>query len=527
MNCIFHKLDEDSIHPTTHPWIQVYCDRPQNQRRSHDSCTMSPDIWLRSDGNCIGAKLAHAAPSEFSFFSVCLVLEPFKKIRCCIYTKWFCMDSTFTNLEGLIREAGLEFPFAKEAPKKKFLLVGTHAHQVTGYSKVTYNIIHELSKYAEFELYHFGFQKFLINSGDYRPYPPNVDVYDPVLKEKESGSESEMGFGFSQLPAYVRNVKPDVIMIYNDAGVVCKFLEKLSESIPEHERTYKMIVYLDQVYTIQRPDLLARMDKDADLFFAFTAYWKDVLTRQGVKKPIHVLRHGFDTSQFACMDRTSIRTKHSVPTDAFVILNLNRNTPRKHHDIAVVAFAELVAKHPDKPLLMMAICDGGEMGGYPLQEIFLRELLRLQLNPQQHGSKFVLSKGSMSFTDTMINELYALSDIGINTAEGEGFGLCQFEAMGVGIPQVVSDVGGFKDFCIHNLNSIVIPVKWCSYLALGQSALGGVAELVNPLDVCLGIERYLLDPSLRKRHGEKARETVCSYVWANETKTLANVLQTL
>jgi glycosyltransferase involved in cell wall biosynthesis len=436
------------------------------------------------------------------------------------------MDSTFINLADLIRDAGLEVPGEIQTSKKKFMIVGTHTQQVTGYSKVTYHMIQELAKYDYLELYHFGFQKFAFNTQGYREYPAGVDVYDPVQKEKEFGVEGESGFGFSQLPAYVRKVQPDCILIYNDAGVICRFLEKLA-TLLDVERTYKLIVYLDQVYTIQRPELLARIDKDAHVYFAFTQYWKEILQKQGIKKPIHILRHGFDPKQFVVMDRQSLRLKHSISPNAFVILNLNRNTPRKHHDLAVMAFAKLIAKHPDQPLLMLGICDGGESGGYPLLEVFIRELSNLQLNPQQHGSKFVLSKGSMTFSDSMINELYCLSDIGINTAEGEGFGLCQFEAMGVGVPQVVSDVGGFKDFCVHEQNSLVVPVKWRSYLALGHSALGGIAELVDPEDVCLALERYLLNPALRVVHGQNARTTVCSYTWEKEVAPLAQVLQTL
>jgi len=32
-------------------------------------------------------------------------------------------------------------------PKTKFLFVGTHSHQFTGYSKVSYNLMKELSKH--------------------------------------------------------------------------------------------------------------------------------------------------------------------------------------------------------------------------------------------------------------------------------------------------------------------------------------------------------------------------------------------
>jgi hypothetical protein len=144
------------------------------------------------------------------------------------------------------------------------------------------------------------------------------------------------------------------------------------------------------------------------MYFAFTQYWKEVLEKQGVRKPIHILRHGFDPLQFVPLERGRMREKHNISEDKFVILNLNRNTPRKHHDIVVTAFAELIARHPEKPLMLLAICDGGETGGYPLIEIFMRELVRLHLNPQQHGSKFVLSNTSMTFTGLLPGSSYTI-----------------------------------------------------------------------------------------------------------------------
>ena len=45
------------------------------------------------------------------------------------------------------------------AGKLKFLLVGTHAHQFTGYSKVTYNLVKILARQSWCSVTHFGFQK--------------------------------------------------------------------------------------------------------------------------------------------------------------------------------------------------------------------------------------------------------------------------------------------------------------------------------------------------------------------------------
>jgi glycosyltransferase involved in cell wall biosynthesis len=337
-----------------------------------------------------------------------------------------------------------------------------------------------------------------------------------------------MGFGFSQLPDYVRKVKPDVILIYNDAGVICRFLDKLTEKLTEAERKqYKMIIYLDQVYVIQRPELLGRIEKDADAYFAFTQYWKQMLEKQGVKKPIYVLRHGFDASQFVIKDRVAMRKKHGIPENLFLFLNLNRNTPRKRYDIVVTAFAELVARHPTKPLALLAVCDGGETGGFPIQEIYLRELERLGVPIQFHAQKLMITKSALTYTDELINELYSLSDVGITAAEGEGFGLCQFEAMGVGIPQVVPWIGGFRDFCEHGKNCQTVKPKYRSYLALGQSSVGGMAELVDAHDLMLAAEEYVMDSDMRASHGVKARETVLQYSWTKEVAGLERVIQTI
>jgi len=427
--------------------------------------------------------------------------------------------SNFANLNALLANIPQQTPVQR---KVKFMLVATHTNQTTGYSKVTHNIVHELVKYPWISVYHFAFQNFVKNQQPNRAYPPNVNVYDPFLNEKD---HSEQGFGFSQLPEYVRQVKPDFIMIYNDASIICRFLDKLQEQLQPEERTYKTIIYLDQVYKIQRPEFLDRINKDADIYFAFTNYWREILQQQGITKPIYVLRHGFEPNEFKPLNRDAMRKKHNIPQHVFLFLNLNRNTPRKRHDIVVQAFAELVAKYPTKPLGLLAVCDIGHLGGYPIKEIYMRELIRLGLPPQFHTHKLMVTEHSMAWDDSVINELYSMSDVGITAADGEGVGLCQFEAMGVGIPQVVPYIGGFRDFCIPNHNSMCVTPKYELYLPLALSGIGGKSEIVEATDLALAAEEYILDTDLREAHGKAARETVLGYKWADEVKQLVEVLR--
>jgi glycosyltransferase involved in cell wall biosynthesis len=423
----------------------------------------------------------------------------------------------FTTLHSLLNAVSNN---SQQRPKK-FLLVSTHAQQTTGYSKVSYNLVQQLAKYPEIELMHFGFQRFFDIGPDYRLYPSNVRVYDPA-KEEAKGAPKEQGFGYSQLPDVVRSFQPDVILLYNDAAVITSFLDKLQTAFPG-PKPYKTIIYFDQVYTTQRPDLLARIDRDADLYFAFTQFWKECLASQGIRKPIHILRHGFDASLYKPMNRLELRRKHGLPENLFLMVNINRNTPRKRYDLLVTALAELVARYPTKPIALLCVCDAGEQGGFPMHEIYTRELIKRNVPVEQHIGKLLITKTAMNYTDETVNEMYCMADIGVSAAEGEGFGLCNFEAMGCGVPQVVPDVGGFKDFCRPE-NSMLVKPERSYYIPYAYSGLGGIAEVINPADLCLAIEEYLLDSELRETHGQAAREMILTYKWEDEVKKLVDVI---
>jgi glycosyltransferase involved in cell wall biosynthesis len=240
------------------------------------------------------------------------------------------------------------------AGKLKFLLVGTHAHQYTGYSKVTYGFVKVLAKQPFLSVTHFGFQKHSQLPPNYRPYPPNVRVLDAADMERRAAppdAPQQQGFGFSVLPDVIRHEKPDVVMIYNDMAVIARFLEEIRKSgIP---RTFKIWLYVDQVYNCQLQPYIDIINRDADRVFAFTKYWKKCLKDQGVTRSIDVLGHGFEKDVFTPLPRVEIRKKLGLPTDAFIITSLNRNQPRKRYDILIMAFVELILKYPTKPIFLL------------------------------------------------------------------------------------------------------------------------------------------------------------------------------
>jgi glycosyltransferase involved in cell wall biosynthesis len=189
-----------------------------------------------------------------------------------------------------------------------------------------------------------------------------------------------------------------------------------------------------------------------------------------------------------------------------------------------MAFVELLVKYPTKPLYLLCICDRGEKGGYPLFELFARELTLRGVPIEQFSTRLIITAQNMAFKDDEINMFYNAADVGISTSDGEGWGLCQFEQMGVGVPQVVPDIGGYKEFCTPDNSSLVKP-SHRYYLPTTFSPVGGEAMACNPHDVCLAMEEYVLNSSKREAHGKAAKEKVMTYTWESCCETLIRRLK--
>jgi len=203
---------------------------------------------------------------------------------------------------------------------------------------------------------------------------------------------------------------------------------------------------------------------------------------------------------------------------------LNRNQPRKRYDILIVAFVELLVKYPTRPLYLLCICDKGDKGGWWLFELFQRELRMRGVSLELFGNRLIVTSQNMNFKDEEINLFYNSADVGVSASDGEGWGLCNFEQMGVGVPQVIPDIGGFKEFCSTE-NSVIVKPTVRYYIPNGFSPVGGEAHACNPHDFCVGMEEYLLNTEMREEHGKRAREKVLDYTWKKSSEILLKRLQ--
>ena len=103
--------------------------------------------------------------------------------------------------------------------------------------------------------------------------------------------------------------------------------------------------------------------------------------------------------------------------------------------------------------------------------------------PEDYASRLMIvdTAPPNTLTDSQINEIYNMTDIGINTSDGEGFGLCQLEHLYTGAPQVVTNVGSYRSFLNDEVACFVEP-DGMQYFS-GSMPLGFSSPIFDPSDI--------------------------------------------
>ena len=401
----------------------------------------------------------------------------------------------------------------------KILIVSTHTNQVNGYSKVVYNIIHQLALQPWIQVVHFGTQK-MINADLGRIVPPNVKVIDATALDKEK----QPGFALSELSVSIIAERPDVVFIYNDLAIIGAYIEQIRKAI--EYRFFKIWAYVDITYVAPPQSMIDILNRDVERIFCFTKEWKDAIKQQGVTRPIDVMNHGVNTNMFRCIPKDLARQTLGLPKDVFLFTSVNKNIPRKRLDLVVISFVKLMVRFPMKQIYLLIVADKGDQGGYQLFDIFAREIKLNEASVDNFGNRLLITSKDTCYKDEDINVLYNCGDAGISCAEGEGFGLCTFEQMSLGIPQIVPQINGYSEYCTPN-NSMMVKPKLRYYIPQSYNTVTGEAQMVNPEEVSKMMERYVFDEDVRKLHGKLGKELATKYTWEACTAILLKRLNAI
>jgi len=398
-------------------------------------------------------------------------------------------------------------------------MVGTHPGMYNGYALVMNALASRIPK--DWELLIYGVQ----NVGNPVRNTSHLPIHDAMATEEPR----RMGFGEQEFPDFIKNNERfDVMFTLNDPYIATRYTNGL-KGVPEEKRPKKVVVYIDQVYEYQKPELVELLNKDTDAICYFSEHWKNFAENVlKITRPGYVIHHGYEPKETFPMDKQICKQVGGLRSDAIVVLNFNRNTGRKRYDIAAQAYA-IVADRAEKEGVPYQFLIGTDAtGSWDIRQIFEFELRALNYTPEQATEMFkkyfVFVSRPQKLTDDECNVLYNASDIGLNTCDGEGWGLTGFQSSILGVPTVIPNFGSMRVWASPDSAELIEPAI-SVWEQPKHSVIAGKTYLCNPKDIAEGIWRLGSNPELRKAKGEKAALLTRKMTWDAAGKQFVEAME--
>ena len=327
--------------------------------------------------------------------------------------------------------------------KVRALFVG-HAGSPTGFARVLHSVLRGLPD--RYEIHHLGinFHGAVVDCGWTVHANPRPD---------ERHAESE-------LDALVAALRPHLVFVVGETWVAARYqalwdkcrdrcttvwYAAIDGRLPLSPRDVQALSGLDSVVTFTRFGRAALEEAVAALHEHDPGFRLP---------PVSIIPHGVDASVFHPLARPAGRPEQWSPDpmrpdvlagrirarrllfperrdldEAFVVLNANRNQPFKRIDVTIRGFALFARDKPaDVKLYLHMATATPAPGTTPLADALgIRDRLLVTAVGERHPE----------VSSERLNVIYNACDVGVNTSEGEGWGLVSFEHAATGAAQIV------------------------------------------------------------------------------------------
>lgn len=361
----------------------------------------------------------------------------------------------------------------------------------TGFGRVAHSIIKNLDSEA-YQVLHLAINYW----GD--PHPHNHMIYPAPIRGNIYGMDRIKEFPGADI---------DMIFILNDLWMINEYLKEIRK---QFDPVPPIVIY----FPVDAREFDKRWFENFSIVsqaVVYTQFGYDVAKAAGPEDvDFEIIPHGIDTEIFyqLMMPKNEIK-KIAYPNmpemfdDSFVVLNANRNQPRKRLDISLQGFA-LFAE--GKPTNVRYYHHAGIKDvGWNIPKLADRYGMgdRLLLTSMEEGVQKI--------PENRLNLVYNAADIGLNTSMGEGWGLPSMEHAITGAPQVVSDNSASRE--IYHDIGLLIP----SIVDQTFERVETVGTVVRPEDVAKQLEKLYTDKELYEELSKKSIEKFSQpeYNWAN------------
>ena len=314
-------------------------------------------------------------------------------------------------------------------------------------------------------------------------------------------------FGGNRIRPLVEELRPQLVFLLNDPWVLGRYLEPLAD----FRHDLKVVAYSPVDAGPLDPALIEPLHR-LDHLVLYTEFGRREIEaaaeqlRAGRPElpfpPLSVLPHGVDTDLFYPLpevDGTPGRLaarRELFPgpdhfADDFIVLNANRNQPRKRIDTTIRGFARFAEGKP--PGVRLYLHMGIEDCGWNVVSLVRRYGIedRLILT--------ALERFQPAVADPVLNRIFNACDVGINTSVGEGWGLVNLEHAATGAAQVVPR----HSACAELWEGSAMLVEPAYSLTTEKILTDG--WFVTPEGVALALETLYADPARRADLSRAAR----------------------
>jgi D-inositol-3-phosphate glycosyltransferase len=376
------------------------------------------------------------------------------------------------------------------------ILVVGDAVASTGFARVLHAIIERIGD--RYDVHHLGINYH----GD--PHDAGWAIYP-------AGSQGDV-LGVNRLEALLRKVRPRLVFLLYDLWVLVRYAQILAP----YRADFRSVMYFPVDGVPVDPSSVKAL-QTIDRWVSYTEFGAAAM-RDAVRdaarddpeisqRDIDIIPHGVEMKRFCPLPggRLAARRELFPPgsdlQDSFIVLNANRNQPRKRIDVTMDGFARFARGKP--PNVKLYLHMGREDAGWDLvrmaRQFGIEERLILT------GNEFGAPRESIE----RLNLIYNACDVGLNTSSGEGWGLVSFEHAATGAAQIVPHHSACAELW-QGAAELVEPG-----LTLVQERVLISAHIVPPQAVADALDRLYRDPALRRERAEAAfrNATQPKYDW--------------
>ena len=326
-----------------------------------------------------------------------------------------------------------------------------------------------------------------------------------------AASKGASVYGYDQVVPLVESLRPDLVFLLYDISFQPVYWAHLRRAIWQPP----VVMYTPVEAGPIAPEIIEPLEGVAR-YVMYNEFGRGVIADSLAAirtrrpdfgfSPLDVIAHGVDQDHFFPLSasaagsanevarRLAARQQLGIDTPetrgAFIVLNANRNMPRKRIDLTLQGFAQFARDKPAnvKLYLHMATEDSG---------------WNVLLLAKRYGifDRLIMTRADNqrpAFDDATMNALYNACDVGLTTSTGEGWGMVAFEHGATRAAQVMprhTSLAELWDGAVEFIEP-VSSMTWPGNLTEGQ--------VVSAEGVAAALQRLYEDSAHRDRLAHRA-----------------------